>query len=318
MENLSLHWHRYLDEFEPLRPELYRFCRHLTRSPWDADDLVQDTLARAFATLGRTPAPPDNPRAWLFRVASNLHIDRLRRERSVPLEASRAPAAEPQATREAAGTLLSQLAPQERVAVLLKEAFSFSLEEIAALLSTSTGAIKSALHRGREKLAEPEPVPARVPVPEAIDAFCKAFNAGDIAALAALLLETVQWDVVRVHTDFGRESARQGVLFGMLYGIRRLADPAQPKYPQAELFETVLDAAPRAEVRVHRGEPILVIFYPHQDGEAVRGICRFEVSDGLIGQLRNYFYTPDVIAEVCGELQLPFKPSGYRYWHLGE
>ena len=46
-------WHRFLDVYEPLRPELYRYCRYLTRSPWDAEDLVQDTLARAFVTLGR-------------------------------------------------------------------------------------------------------------------------------------------------------------------------------------------------------------------------------------------------------------------------
>lgn len=45
-------WHRFVDVYEPLRPELYRYCRYLSRSPWDAEDLTQDTLARAFATLG--------------------------------------------------------------------------------------------------------------------------------------------------------------------------------------------------------------------------------------------------------------------------
>ncbi len=71
--------HRFLDLYEPLRPELYRYCRHLTRSPWDADDLVQDALFRGFATLGCMNEPPPHPRAWLFRVASNLWIDRQAR-----------------------------------------------------------------------------------------------------------------------------------------------------------------------------------------------------------------------------------------------
>ena len=55
-------WHRFLDLYEPLRPELYRYCRHLTRSPWDADELVQDALFRAFAKLGCMNEPPENPR----------------------------------------------------------------------------------------------------------------------------------------------------------------------------------------------------------------------------------------------------------------
>src|SRR5258708_6267886 len=65
-------WQRFLETYEPLRPEVYRYCRYLTRSPWDAEDLVQDTLARAFVTLAQMGADPPNPRAWLFRVASNL------------------------------------------------------------------------------------------------------------------------------------------------------------------------------------------------------------------------------------------------------
>src|SRR5437763_10894953 len=76
-------WHRFLERFEPLRPELYRYCRYLTRSPWDAEDLAQDALARAFVTLGRMLEPPPNPRAWLFRVASNLWLDQLRRVREL-------------------------------------------------------------------------------------------------------------------------------------------------------------------------------------------------------------------------------------------
>src|SRR5256885_13608045 len=77
-------WDRFLDTCEPLRSELYRYCRYLTRSPWDAEDLAQDTLARAFVTLARMGQEPANPRAWLFRVASNLWIDEMRRRREAP------------------------------------------------------------------------------------------------------------------------------------------------------------------------------------------------------------------------------------------
>src|SRR4051794_37122364 len=77
---VRLSWHRFLDIYEPLRPDLYRYCRYLTRSPWDAEDLAQDSLARAFVTLGQLGSEPPNARAWLFRVASNLWIDHTRRQ----------------------------------------------------------------------------------------------------------------------------------------------------------------------------------------------------------------------------------------------
>src|SRR5690349_9853949 len=186
---VSQTWRRFLEVYEPLRRALYRFGRYLSRSPWDAEDLVQDTLARAFATLGGMLEPPRDPRAWLFRVASNLWVDQVRRAARVsgsPEEARGAAVAAEAArtereTREAAGTLLVQLSPQERAAVVLKDAFELELEEIAEILSTSTGAVKAALHRGRGKLVAPDPEVPRTPAPGVLDAFCAAFNARDIA-----------------------------------------------------------------------------------------------------------------------------------------
>jgi RNA polymerase sigma-70 factor (ECF subfamily) len=97
-------WQQFLETFEGLRPELYRYCRHLMRSPWDAEDLAQDVLTRAFVTLGKLGTAPPNPRAWLFRVASNAWIDQQRRPR-VAFEREPDAPTDPRDTREAAGTL---------------------------------------------------------------------------------------------------------------------------------------------------------------------------------------------------------------------
>lgn len=167
-------WHQFLESFEGLRPELYRYCRHLTRSPWDAEDLAQDVLARAFVTLAKLGAAPPNPRAWLFRGASNAWLDQQRRPRGVP-EMVPAGAVDPRTTREAAGTLIARLAPQERAAVVLKDVFDLSLEDIAEALSTTPNAVKVALHRGRGKLDDEPHGEARVPTPAALDAFVRAF-----------------------------------------------------------------------------------------------------------------------------------------------
>ena len=312
-------WHRFLDLYEPLRPELYRYCRHLTRSPWDADDLAQDVLFHAFAKLGCMNEPPPNPRAWLFRVASNLWIDRVRAvQASTDLPRESVSSSAPREVREAAGTLLSRLSPQERAAVVLKEAFSFSLEEIAEALSTTTGTVKSALHRGRGKLLDLEERDEAPPKPPVLDAFCAAFNAGDLERLTSLLLDTAEIEVVRVHAEYGPEAARRGVFQGMLFGTRRLADPARLDGLDPSYFRNVLPQVPRVEPRPHRGEWLLVHWYAHTDGEAVRAMTRIEADEGKLSRVRNYFYTPDVLAEICAELKLPFRSNGYRYWNLSE
>lgn len=101
-KDLESYWLGFIDTFEPWRPALYRFCRSLTRTPWDAEDLVQEALMRAFSTMGGM-TPPRNPRAWLFRVASNLWIDRQRKKRELLVEELPEAAAEdpPVAARDA-------------------------------------------------------------------------------------------------------------------------------------------------------------------------------------------------------------------------
>jgi RNA polymerase sigma-70 factor (ECF subfamily) len=311
-------WHGFLETYEPLRTDLYRYCRHLTRSPWDAEDLAQDALARAFVTLGQMGDAPPNPRAWLFRVASNLWIDRTRRRRReeplVTEPQSAGDETEPRGTREAAGTLLGQLAPRERAAVVLKDVFDFSLEETADALSTTVGAVKSALHRGREKLVEPVVEQAAVPAPGVLDAFCEKFNAGDLDGLTALLLDSASVEVVGATTQYGPEAARRTVLWGMLFGVQRMATADVNGGIEARFMQGVLPDAPRVEARAHRGGWVLLHWYSHRDGDAVRAVTRVEVDGERVAHLSNYFFNPDLVAEVCGELGVPSRSNGYRWF----
>jgi len=292
-------WRRFLATYESLRPDLYRYCRHLTRSPWDAEDMAQETLARAFVTLGIMTEPPHNPRAWLFRVASNLWINRTRQRREIPAafdadapEAATT-AAEPRATREAAGTLMTQLSPQERAAVVLKDAFGLSLEEIAEALSTTTGAIKTALHRGRAKLVAPEPE-STVPIaPAVLDAFCAAFNARDLDRLTAVLLDTTTMEFPGLRIEYGVDAVRAGSLGSTLFGC-----------PDGDYMPSV---PPRAELRAHRGEWIVLWWW----GDEVHAVVRVEVEGDRIASMRNYHHSPEVITEVCRELEVPFRTHGY-------
>jgi len=353
-------WQRFLATYEPLRAELYRYCRYLTRSPWDAEDLTQDTLARGFATLAKRGEAPPNPRAWLFRVASNLWIDQARRRREVlvdapdagiergsprgepssqgpgdpcvaadrprsivlgsPIAITRgdhgAPDAatthEPRGPREAAGTLLVKLSPQERAAVVLKDVFELSLDEIAEALDTSVGAVKTALHRGRGKLVDDEePDSSSVPAPGALDAFVAAFNAGDLDRLTALLLDRAVVEVVGATEQHGPEAARRTVLTGMLFGHLRMLDGRAPI--DARLVAGITAEPPRLEARWHRDRWILVHWYQHDDGPAVRAITMLELDGDRVARLANHFYDPDFLADLGGELGVPTRSNGYRW-----
>lgn len=300
---------RFSLSFEPFRPELYRYCRHLTRSPWDAEDLVQDTLARALVTLGTMLKPEiENPRAWLFRVATNLYIDRTRRARealSVPPETAFQVSNE-RAKREAAGTLIGKLSPQERAAVVLKDAFDLELHDIASVLSTSVGAVKTALHRGRSKLAEPAADDARVPVPTALDAFCRAFDAGDLPALTALLLDTVTVEMPGCAIDLSLAATtdpRSGILYHTVLSPISAGTPAR-------YLEGYDGARARTQCVYHRGEHVILLWYGHATGDAVRCIVRSELQETRISRLRIHYFSPELLVDVAGELGVPVLTNG--------
>lgn len=310
-------WHRFVDVFEPLRPELYRYCRALTKSAWDAEDLVQDTLARGLVTLGCLFQEIEHPRAWLFRVASNLWIDRMRRRREEPWpegmpDAQAAPSLTVEA-RDAASSLIGRLSPQERAAVLLKDVFEFTAEDIAAILSTTPGAIKAALHRGRGKLAEPERLEHLRVDSTVLDAFCEAFNARDLDRLVALMLNTATAEIVGIAVEYGPEKMRRtdtGSLYHSLFSP--LSHAVSPDWLAGDRGGT-----PRAERRDYRSESVVVHWYDDDAGPVVRDVVRFETTEGRVARIRYHFFSPDVLAEVCGELGLPFRTNGYRYWPAG-
>ena len=157
-------WHQFLEALDPIRPDLYRYCRRLTGNIWDAEDLVQETLLRAFSHLSQVLYSLENPRAYILRVASHLWIDTVRR-RTAEAEAlarrqtirSNAPVRESSAQRRSrfARRARSSCAPgtARAGAMSSKDVFDMSIDETARFLCTTPGAVKAALHRGRRSSA---------------------------------------------------------------------------------------------------------------------------------------------------------------------
>lgn len=137
-------------------PALRRYARALTGDRERADDLVQDTLARALSRL-HLWRPAASIRPWLFTIMHNLFLNERRRaSRVTPLNAE---PSEPSAERTDSRALLDdldralgQLPDEQKAAVLLVGVEEMSYEEAARVLAIPIGTLMSRLSRGREQL----------------------------------------------------------------------------------------------------------------------------------------------------------------------
>ena len=140
-----------------LIPRLRRYARALVGERASADDLVQDTLERAWAKLHLYRRGTDL-RAWLFTVMHNVHVNRVRATRPVdPLEdempelAQRGTQADALLVRDL-DRAIARLPADQRAVLLLVTLEEMSYEEVARTLGIPIGTVMSRLSRAREKL----------------------------------------------------------------------------------------------------------------------------------------------------------------------
>ena len=193
-----------------LRPKLHRYCARMTGSVIDGEDVLQDALVKAVAA--RPDAAIRNPERWLFRIAHNAALDFLRRRaRAESRHSSEDPEMivdpnEEQPDPEIVATSLQRfmrLPRVQRSSVILMDVLGYSLNDIGEIMDASLPAVKSALHRGRARLAElagePDDVapPALSPAERTLlAAYIECFNAHDYDAVRAMLADEVRLDLV--------------------------------------------------------------------------------------------------------------------------
>ena len=146
----------------------------MTRNPADAEDLVQDTMLRAYRSFDRFE-PGTNLKAWLFRIMTNAYINTYRKKQREPKSVSQdeveefdlyreLKAGDPDLARTPETIVLDSLVDSDitdaiddlaepfRLAVVLSDIEGFSYAEMADIMDVPLGTVMSRLHRGRKAL----------------------------------------------------------------------------------------------------------------------------------------------------------------------
>ncbi|MFC4906353.1 sigma-70 family RNA polymerase sigma factor [Actinomadura gamaensis] len=205
----------------PHRRELLAHCYRMLGSVTDAEDLVQETMMRAWRSYDRFDERKSSMRTWLYRIATNACLNALQSRARRPLPSGiGAPGTDPDAplarghevpwlqpfptdpaeAAAARGTLrlafvaaLQLLPPRQRAVLILRDVLDRPAAEVAAFLETSPAAVNSALQRARARLAEEDLDPENLGGPSdpsaraLVDRYVTAFESADLEALGGLL-----------------------------------------------------------------------------------------------------------------------------------
>ncbi len=165
---------RFQTDALPLLDSLYSGALRMTRNPSDAEDLVQETMLRAYRAFDRFEAGT-NLKAWLFRILTNAYINTYRKKQREPLKVSQDEVEDFDLYRELKNhdpemsvtpetivldnlvdsdiiEAIDDLPEQFRLAVVLSDVEGFSYAEMAEIMDVPMGTVMSRLHRGRKAL----------------------------------------------------------------------------------------------------------------------------------------------------------------------
>ncbi|MBO0853250.1 MAG: RNA polymerase subunit sigma-70 [Nocardia sp.] len=253
-------------EFEPYRGELIAYCYRMLGSVHEAEDVVQETMLRAWRARDRYDSSRASVRTWLYRIATNACLTALdgRARRALPSGLG-LPSDDPDAelrpvldipwlqpypdsrfktaTRDdlrlALVAAMQLLPPRQRAVLILREVLEFSAAEVAGQLDTTVAAVNSALQRARATLADAPGLelitePDDPEVRAVIQRYARAFETADVATLVRLVTADAVMEMppvplwYRGRRDYGRFLQRVFQMRGINWRTRHLTANCQP------------------------------------------------------------------------------------------
>ncbi|MFD1737625.1 RNA polymerase sigma factor [Bacillus salitolerans] len=287
-------------KIEPYRTDLWKYCYKLTRSPWDAEDLVQETLLKSLSMLAKL-FQPVNTKAYLFKIATNLWIDQVRKHHNVMLFDEhlfqQIDTDEDLHLYENIEILVKELTPIQYVVLLLADSFQYKGKEIAEILATTEGAVHTNLSRARDclrksksnetkKHSSRKSINREVTTNSEIDVLLKGFREKDPVLIASILDDNVVTDITHSGVEMGKKETLKN----------SLKDWTEIVHTQHIIYSEYVELW---------GRPVILEFERKQDQKLyLNNIHFFEIIDSKVTYWKFYCFSWDIMQLVARELEV--------------
>lgn len=306
--------HQFDALIEPLRDDLWRYCHYVTGSPWDGEDLFQETLIKAYGMLHQR-WHPTNTKSYLFRMATNTWIDHCRKQKIELGELDEAQVegeadVDSLELEEAIDSVVSMLPPRQAAAFILMDVFHFKGEEVASMLNTTPKGVYASAARARHTLkkrsnyttqsdqtsdsvhsgnvnnresvySHQRSHPMSSDKRKVIDAYLTAFNSGDVEGLIDLYSDYAHNETTPGFQEYSKQEMRSGSM-------------------QSGMLGAVV-----AEEKLLWGRPAIVTLAKTDEGLQLHDVQYHIVENGKIVRHKSYFFCKQFMLAAAKELNVP-------------
>ncbi|MET3728375.1 RNA polymerase sigma-70 factor (ECF subfamily) [Fictibacillus halophilus] len=280
------------EEISDFSEALWNYCRYLTGSPWDGEDLYQETMLKVLGGLC-TRWHPTNLKSYIFRIATNTWIDLCRKEKrtlGVLSEENEGfeEFSDSLELEEALLKLDDLFTPRQTAVFLLLEIFRFHADEVASIVRTTPGAVYASVRRTKHKLQNTihqsvKPKFERSPQKsKIIQAYLNAFNHGDLEGMLSLISNQAHYEASLGFLEVNKDEIINGSLAYGLPGHHAM---------ECELW----------------GRLVIVVLAESDQGQLVHDIQYQEVENNKIVYHRSFFFRKEFI--VAASKELGYKPQ---------